>query len=111
MLVTVFLIQVYLIYSVSGVQQSDSVIHMYILFRILFHYRLLQGVEYNPPCYTVGLVVYLFYSFSHFNVHKVTWGSCLNVDADLVDRWSRRFCSFDKLSGDTVIAAGPGTTL
>ena len=38
-----FLIEVELIYSVSGVQQSDSVMHiyLYILFQILFHYRLL----------------------------------------------------------------------
>ena len=31
---------------VSGVQQSDSVIHMY-LFQILFPYRLLQNIEYS----------------------------------------------------------------
>ena len=49
--------EVQLIYNVvlvSGVQQSDSDIHMYILFQILFHYRLLQGIEYSSLCYTVG---------------------------------------------------------
>ena len=36
---------------VSGVQQSDSVIH---LFQILFAYRLLQNTEYSSLCYIVG---------------------------------------------------------
>ena len=45
---------------VSGVQQSDSVIHTFIhtyisvLCQILFHYRLLQDIEYSSLCYTVG---------------------------------------------------------
>ena len=39
---------------VSGVQQDDSLIHVYILFHILFHYSLLQDIEYNSLCYTVG---------------------------------------------------------
>ena len=73
------LIEVSLIYNVvlvSGVQQSDSVIHtyiyisspslclslylslylsIYILFQILFSYRLLQDIEYSSLCYTVSL--------------------------------------------------------
>ena len=50
-----FSIEVELIYSVvlvSGVQQCDSVV--YILFQILFHCRLLQGIEYSSLCYVVG---------------------------------------------------------
>ena len=39
---------------ISAVQQSDSVIHTYILFHILFHYDLLQDTEYSSLCYTVG---------------------------------------------------------
>ena len=41
---------------VSGVQQSDSVIHIYvpILFQILFPFRLLQNIEQSSLCYTVG---------------------------------------------------------
>ena len=39
---------------VSGFQQSDSIIHIYILFQIHFHYRLLQDIEYSSLCYTVG---------------------------------------------------------
>ena len=41
---------------VSGVQQSDSVIHMHkaILFQVLFPYRLLQNIEQSSLCYTVG---------------------------------------------------------
>ena len=49
----------YLIYNVvlvSGVQQSDSVIHIhiFILFQILFPLRLLQNNELHSLCYTVG---------------------------------------------------------
>ena len=41
---------------VSGVQQSDSVTHIYvfILFHIFFPFRLLQNIEQNSLCYTVG---------------------------------------------------------
>ena len=38
---------------ISGVQQSDSVIHVYI-FHIFFHYDLLQDIEYSSLCYTEG---------------------------------------------------------
>ena len=34
--------------------------HTYILFQILFHYRILQDIEYSFLCYTVDLC-YLFY--------------------------------------------------
>ena len=50
-------IEEWLIYSVlliSAIQQSDSVIHMYILFYALFHYDLLQDIEYCSLCYKVG---------------------------------------------------------
>ena len=42
---------------VSGVQQSDSVIHIHvsILFQILFLFRLLQNIEQSSLCSTVGL--------------------------------------------------------
>ena len=52
-----FFIEVQLIYNVvlvSGVQQSDSVIYIYILFQVLFHYGLLQEIEQSSLCYTVG---------------------------------------------------------
>ena len=41
---------------VSGVQQSDSVIHIRIsiLFPILFPFRLLYNIEQSSLCYTVG---------------------------------------------------------
>ena len=41
---------------VSGVQQSDSLIHTHvpILFQVLFPFRLLQNTEYGSLCYTVG---------------------------------------------------------
>ena len=34
--------------------QIDSVIHIYILFHILFHYGLSQDIEYTSFCYRVG---------------------------------------------------------
>ena len=37
---------------ISGAQQSDSVIHVHI-FSYLFHYDLLQDIEYSSLCYTV----------------------------------------------------------
>ena len=47
-----------LIYSVldSGVLQNDSVIHIhiFILFQILFPYRLSQNIKQSPLCYTIG---------------------------------------------------------
>ena len=39
---------------VSDVQQSDSVIYVSILFQILFSIRLLQNIEQQSLCYTVG---------------------------------------------------------
>ena len=61
-----------MIYSISGIQQGDLVIHIYIyiynifflhiyiykmyffFFLILFHYRLLQDIEYSSLCHTVN---------------------------------------------------------
>ena len=44
---------------VSGVQQSDSVIHYiyYVFFRFfsIIGYRLLQDIEYSPLCYITDL--------------------------------------------------------
>ena len=41
---------------VSGVQQSDSIIYIYIyiLFQLFFHYRLLQDIDCATVCYAVG---------------------------------------------------------
>ena len=51
MLILIFLIKVQLIYNVSGIQQSDIHIYVYIytyiIFQNLFHYRLLQDIEYS----------------------------------------------------------------
>ena len=43
----------YNIVFISGVQQSDSVIHIE-FFQIIFHYRLLQDIECISLCYTVN---------------------------------------------------------
>ena len=54
--------------SVSSVQQSDSVIHVSLLFQIRFPFRLLQTIQQHSLCYTVGpcwssiLFIY-FYTF------------------------------------------------
>ena len=58
---------------VSGVQQSDSVIHIYvsilfffyvsILFQILFPFRLLQSIEQSSLCYTAGLLLVIYFIF------------------------------------------------
>ena len=53
----IYFFEVQLIYNVvliSAVQQSDSVVHIYILFHILFHYGLSQDIGYSPLCCTVG---------------------------------------------------------
>ena len=34
-------------------------IHTYISFEIIFHYRLLQDIDYSSLCYTVNLCCYL----------------------------------------------------
>ena len=44
----------YNVVLISAVHQSDSVIHIYILFHILFHYGLSQDIGYSSLCYTVG---------------------------------------------------------
>ena len=51
-----FILEINNVVLVSGVQQSDSVIHIHvsILFQILFPFRLLQNIEQSSLCYTVG---------------------------------------------------------
>ena len=45
---------IYNVVLVSGVQQSDSIIHMYvtILFQVLFPFQLLPNIEQSSLCYT-----------------------------------------------------------
>ena len=52
----------------SGVEQSDLVIYVYILFQVLFHYRLLQTTDYSSLCCTACLcclfsIQWFYYSF------------------------------------------------
>ena len=56
-----FNIGILLIYNVlvSGIQESDSVIHVS-FFQILLPFRLPQNIEWSSLCYTVG-PCYLFY--------------------------------------------------
>ena len=39
---------------VSSVQQSESVIHVFMLCKLLFPYRLLQNTEWSSQCFTLG---------------------------------------------------------
>ena len=46
---------------ISAVQKIDSVIPIYILFHILFHYGLSQDIKYSSLCYTVEPCVLILY--------------------------------------------------
>ena len=53
----VLYIRAYLINNVllvSSIQQSDSVIHVSVLFQMLFPFGLLQNIEQSPLCCTGG---------------------------------------------------------
>ena len=52
-----------------GVQQSDSVIHVSILFQILSPSRLLQRIEPSSLCYAAGLRLLAFFFFSDFKIN------------------------------------------
>ena len=56
---------------VSGVQQSDSVIHIYvsIVFQILFPFRLLHNIEQSSLCVAKDLVTYAFQIQQCIRVH------------------------------------------
>jgi len=50
---------IYNLVLVSGVQQSDSVTHIFNLFQILFPYRLLQNIEYRRSCSVIYFLYWL----------------------------------------------------
>ena len=61
---------------ISAVQQSDSVIHIhiFILFQILFPYRLLHNIEQSSLCYTVGpFWLSVFLSISKIFIYLLFW--------------------------------------
>ena len=60
---------------VSGVQQSDSVIHIHvcILFQILFPFRLLHNTEQGSLCYAVGPCWLSFLSIPVCTCQSQTW--------------------------------------
>ena len=63
--------------TVTGVQQSDSVIihiHVSILFQILFPFRLLHNIEQSSLCYTT--VFLFFYKFIYFWLCWVFVAAC-----------------------------------
>ena len=42
------------LYTYNSVMYIYTHIYLYIIFRILFHYRLWQTIEYSSLCYIVG---------------------------------------------------------
>ena len=78
---------------VSGVQQSDSDIHVLIyihkymfFFYILCHYRLLEDIEYSSLCYIVGpywlsilytkYILYIFSQTPNLSLPILPFGNC-----------------------------------
>ena len=49
---------------VSGIQQSDSVIHVSILFQILFPFRLLQNIEQSSLCFYSRSLLVIHFKYS-----------------------------------------------
>ena len=74
----IYFIEVQLTYNVSGPQQCDSVIYIYIythththtIFQIIFHYSLLQDIDYSSLLrFTLGVIHYMGIDKSlHVNV-------------------------------------------
>ena len=65
-----FPVEVQLIYNISGVQQSNSVICIHTFFQILFPYRLVKNTEYSSLYYRVH-PHYLLYIHSCVSVHHI----------------------------------------
>ena len=74
-----FFIEVQLIYKVWQLQIYSKVIqfcihiHVYILFQILFHYRLLQDIKYSSLCFIVGPCCLGVVHTVFKNNHLSTW--------------------------------------
>ena len=69
---------IYNIILVSGVQQTDLAIHIYLfiymLLKIIFHYRLLQNIEYSSSAISKLI---LFVWGQHINFNAITiWHVC-----------------------------------
>ena len=64
MLQSIGLQRVGLDWAMEQQQQRQQYIYIYIynLFHFLFHYGLLQGIEYSSLCYTVGSCLSILYS-------------------------------------------------
>ena len=70
-------------------------IHIYILFQILFWYRLLQDNEYSSPCYKVGsrlLWTSFYFLQCCFVLNYVQRDYIFSVQASGVQRWGTDAC-------------------
>ena len=54
LLIYTYFIGVQLTYNVSGAQQGVPVIQTHIIWGIIFHYSLLQDIDYSSLCYIEG---------------------------------------------------------
>ena len=71
---------IYSIVLISGIQHSGSFIHMcvYILFHVIFAYRLLENIESDSLCYTM---VPCWLSILHrVNLYIISTISVVNLD-------------------------------
>ena len=92
---------------VSGVQQSDSVIHIHvsILFQILLPIRLLQNIEQSSLCYAVGpcWLSILFYFLK--NIYLVS------LPSSLLDSLNHQRADNRSKKNYNPAACGPKTTV
>ena len=63
-------------YSLLGIQQSDSNIHID-FFQILFHYRLLQDIEYSSLSHTVGICLFISFIYRSICLSQILIYPCL----------------------------------
>ena len=78
---------------VSGVQQSDSVIHIHvaILFQILFPFRLLHNIEQSSLCYTVGPCLLIHFKYSSVYMSIPNFLQLMNLHWHLIVNQSPQF--------------------
>ena len=77
----------------SGVEQSDSIVHIFILFQILFPYTLSQNIEQSSLCYPVS-------SYWLFILYSIVCGDFFSSPAVRTLHFHYRRHWFDLWSGN-----------